>query len=102
MRWLASEIAAATNGTLHGDDAELFHVTQDSREIQRGRSLFVPLIAERDGHDFIDAAAAAGAVATLSHRTTVAADLATVVVEETAGALRALAEPLGRVWPTLR
>ncbi len=90
MRWLASEIAAATNGTLHGDDAELFHVTQDSREIQRGRSLFVPLIAERDGHDFIDAAAAAGAVATLSHRTTVAADLATVVVEETAGALRAL------------
>lgn len=39
-------------------------VSIDSRMLQSGE-LFVPIVAERDGHDFIPAAVAAGAVATL-------------------------------------
>lgn len=65
MRFLTTEVAAATHGSLHGDDVEVDGVAIDSRTL-RGGELFVPLVAARDGHDHIADAVAAGAVATLT------------------------------------
>jgi len=52
-------------GELIGDDLTLESATQDSRTVTPG-CLFVPLVADRDGHDFIDAAMAGGAGAHLT------------------------------------
>ncbi len=67
MRMWASEVAFATGGELVGDDVLLDGAVQDSRRVVSG-CLFVPLVAERDGHDFAPGAVAAGAGATLWHR----------------------------------
>ena len=64
--------------------------TQDSRDVQPGM-LFVPLVAERDGHDFIAQAVAAGAPAYLTARGPSGVDAAAVEVEDTLAALTALA-----------
>jgi UDP-N-acetylmuramoyl-tripeptide--D-alanyl-D-alanine ligase len=60
-------VASATGGTLAGPDAELDGASFDSRSLRPGQ-LFVPIVAERDGHDFIDSALAAGAAAYLTSR----------------------------------
>jgi UDP-N-acetylmuramoyl-tripeptide--D-alanyl-D-alanine ligase len=65
MRLMAADVAKATNGTLVGQNAHLSGVSFDSRSIRPGQ-LFVPIVAERDGHDFIEAALAAGAGAYLT------------------------------------
>ena len=57
MRILASEAAAAVGGRLIGPDVEFDGVSFDSRSIEAGQ-LFVPIIAERDGHEFIGQARA--------------------------------------------
>jgi len=97
MRWIAAEIADVVGGTVtQGDPATVIEqVTQDSREIGATPAMFVPLLADRDGHDFIAVAAAAGAAATLSSRP--AADLvglpdhmAVIEVSDTALALSEL------------
>ncbi|MFN3218796.1 MAG: UDP-N-acetylmuramoyl-tripeptide--D-alanyl-D-alanine ligase [Acidimicrobiales bacterium] len=62
-----SEIAAASGGTLVGEDGVVDGVTIDSRALEPG-SLFVPIVAARDGHDFIAAARERGAVAHLTAR----------------------------------
>ena len=67
VRFLASQVAAATGGRLVGPDVELRGASFDSRSLQPGE-LFVPIVAERDGHDFLGAAAAVGAGAALSSR----------------------------------
>ena len=69
MRWTRDELAAAVDGVAVGPDVVIDWVTQDSREVaDHAGSLFVPLIAERDGHDFINSAFAAGAVATFASK----------------------------------
>jgi UDP-N-acetylmuramoyl-tripeptide--D-alanyl-D-alanine ligase len=84
MRFRASDVAGATSGRLVGPDVEIEGVSFDTRELRAGQ-LFVPLIAERDGHDFIDAALDAGAAAYLTSR---AAGLGTAIeVEDTSRAL---------------
>ena len=92
MRWVMSDIAAAVDGELVGTDREIDRVTQDSREIDPavGDWLFVPLIAERDGHDFVPAAIGSGAVATFASRPVDAASASVVEVDDTASALLAL------------
>ncbi|MEM9467098.1 MAG: UDP-N-acetylmuramoyl-tripeptide--D-alanyl-D-alanine ligase [Actinomycetota bacterium] len=92
MRWVTSDIAAAVGGELTGDDVAVDRVTQDSREIDRslGDWLFVPLIAARDGHDFVPGAIAAGAVATLASRPVDSAGATVVRVDSTDQALLAL------------
>ncbi len=63
MHWSAAQIVDATQGTLHraGEEgARLAGVGIDSRRMNRGM-LFVAVRADRDGHDFITAAVAAGA-----------------------------------------
>lgn len=89
MRWVASEIAAAVDGTVVGDpDVAIHKATQDSREIDAARDwLFVPLVAERDGHDFVPQAVASGAKVVLAAREVEAADATVVRVADTAAAL---------------
>ncbi|MDQ3147624.1 MAG: UDP-N-acetylmuramoyl-tripeptide--D-alanyl-D-alanine ligase, partial [Actinomycetota bacterium] len=87
MRFLASGMAAATGGTLAGPDATVDGAGIDSRLVQPGQ-LFVPVIAERDGHGWIDAALAAGAAAYLTSRDPLGGTA--VVVADTRDALLAL------------
>jgi UDP-N-acetylmuramoyl-tripeptide--D-alanyl-D-alanine ligase len=82
-----SVIAESTGGTLVGPDVEVRGATQDSRRVRAGQ-LFVPVVAARDGHDFIRHARAAGAGAYLSaagHHGGTA-----VLVDDTAAALERL------------
>ena len=65
MRLMAADVAKATNGSLVGQNAHLSGVSFDSRNIRPGQ-LFVPIVAERDGHEFVEAALAAGAGAYLT------------------------------------
>jgi UDP-N-acetylmuramoyl-tripeptide--D-alanyl-D-alanine ligase len=65
MRFRASDVAAATDGMLFGPDVDVDGVSFDSRTLRPGE-LFVALVAERDGHDFIPAALSAGAPAYLT------------------------------------
>jgi UDP-N-acetylmuramoyl-tripeptide--D-alanyl-D-alanine ligase len=68
VRFTTTELARAVDGTHDGDDVNVDGVATDSRELDPG-TLFVPIVARRDGHDFIDAARAAGAAAYLTMRT---------------------------------
>ena len=91
VRFTTSEIAEATGGRVAAGAAEVDGATQDSRALKPGQ-LFVPLVAERDGHDFIDSAIANGAPAYFTHRQ---ADpepgAVAVVVPDTTDALNDLA-----------
>jgi UDP-N-acetylmuramoyl-tripeptide--D-alanyl-D-alanine ligase len=64
-----AEIAAAVGGEVHGPeragDVTVGGASQDSREIEPGM-LFVPIVADRDGHEYIAAAVVAGAAAYLT------------------------------------
>ncbi len=60
-----SEIAAAVGGEMLGREVTVDGVAIDSRLV-RGGELFVPIVAERDGHDFIADAVRAGAAAYLT------------------------------------
>lgn len=62
---MASDVAKATGGTLVGPDVALDGVSFDSRSIRLGQ-LFVALVAERDGHDFITSSFENGASACLT------------------------------------
>ncbi|MGN6695446.1 MAG: Mur ligase family protein, partial [Aquihabitans sp.] len=65
MRFTTSAIAEATGGEVFGRETEVDGVTIDSRLVLPGQ-LFVPLVAERDGHDFIGDAVRDGAPAYLT------------------------------------
>lgn len=67
MRFSSHDVAAATGGTLVGPDVAIDGVSFDSRTTETGQ-LFVPLVAARDGHDFVAAALARGAAAYLTSR----------------------------------
>ncbi|GAC79380.1 UDP-N-acetylmuramoyl-tripeptide--D-alanyl-D-alanine ligase [Gordonia malaquae] len=87
MHLLASQIAAATGGTLHGPDVQVVSASIDSRTIAPGQ-LFVPIVAARDGHDFIPVAVDKGATVYLTDRAPDPAVTATAVqVADTAVAL---------------
>ena len=88
MLFRAAEIAAGIGGRLSGPDVDLTSVTQDSREVVPG-SLFVALEADRDGHDFLEAAAASGAGAALVSKPIDATAVTQIIVPDTAvGLLR--------------
>ena len=85
--WSAAEIAAATGGTA-SHDFQASGVEMDSRDVKPG-DVFVALKGEAmDGHRFIDAAFAKGAVAAIVDRPV---DYPHVLVEDTTAALHALA-----------
>ena len=63
-----SVIAEWTRGRLRGDNRTITSVSTDSRKLAEG-ALFVALRGERhDAHEFLDAAASAGAAAALVER----------------------------------
>ena len=96
MRWTMADIAAVTGGRLRGDGGTAIDgVTQDSREVRPGM-LFVPLVAERDGHEFIADAVAAGASAYLTSRGPLGVDAGAVEVNDTLEALTTLAREARR------
>ena len=67
MRFMAADVATATGGRLVGQNAHLSGVSFDSRTLVAGQ-LFVPIVAARDGHEFISDAVARGAGAYLTTR----------------------------------
>ena len=85
MRFMAADVANATGGKVVGQNAHLDGVSFDSRTIRPGQ-LFVPIVAERDGHDFIDDAVARGAGAYLTTREPQGRRTA-IVVQDTLAAL---------------
>lgn len=87
MQLMASEVARAAGGRLVGPDVAVFGASIDSRTVAPGE-LFVAVVAERDGHDFIDDALAAGAAAYLTSAPPRGASA--VVVDDTGRALAAL------------
>ena len=95
MRWRAQDLARALaeHGPcrLIGPDVEVDGATFDSRELRRGQ-MFVPLVAERDGHDFVPDAIARGAVAYLSSRPARAESVDRIACLEVADTGRALVD----------
>ena len=88
MKLLASDLANAIGGRLVGPDTEIDGATFDSRQVLH-HQLFVPIVAERDGHDFISDALKAGAAAYLTSRSEIIEGLGgtAIVVDDTAQAL---------------
>ena len=84
MRFSTSELAAQLGGELVGPDVTVDGASIDSRTTLPGQ-LYVPIVAERDGHAFIAAALDAGAAAYLTMREP--AGGTAIVVAETAAAL---------------
>jgi len=64
--WTGEELAAATGGRMTRA-ADITGLSIDSRTTRPG-DLFVALVADRDGHDFVAAAIDAGAAAAMVHR----------------------------------
>ncbi len=62
---LISDVARATGGRRSGPDVTVSGVSIDSRTVRAGE-LFVPVVAERDGHEFVAKALASGAAAYLT------------------------------------
>jgi UDP-N-acetylmuramoyl-tripeptide--D-alanyl-D-alanine ligase len=89
MRLSVSEIAHAVGGRLVGPDVVVDGASYDSRETQPGQ-LFVPVIGERDGHDFVDAAIAKGARAYFSSKGSLTDAATCIEVADTEAALMAL------------
>lgn len=91
MRFRASDVASATGGRLVGPDVELRGASFDSRTVRPGQ-LFVALVADRDGHDFVGAAVARGAPAVLvgARRNAQADGASAIEVPDTAAALMQL------------
>ena len=65
MRFEAIDVAEATGGRLVGPNVAIDGVSFDSRALRPGQ-LFVPIVADRDGHAFIDGALTNGAAAYLT------------------------------------
>lgn len=82
-----SDVARLTGGRLVGPDVDTSGASIDSRTLQAGQ-LFIPVVAERDGHDFIASALKAGASAYLTQREP--AGGTAVVVDDTMDALASL------------
>ena len=80
------------DGAVIGDDVTVDGATNDSRTLVAGQ-LFVAIVADRDGHDFVGAAVAAGAPAYLSERGAWPNNPATaILVDSTRDALAALGQ----------
>ena len=91
MRIQASTAAASIEGRLVGPDVEFDGASFDTRSLRRGQ-LFVPIVADRNGHEFIGAALDAGATVYLtSEADRFRRSNTAIEVADTARALMALA-----------
>src|SRR5580693_246053 len=87
VRCSTSELTAHLGGKLIGPDVNIEGASIDSRTTRPGQ-LFVPIVAERDGHEFIPVALGAGAPAYLTAQDPIGATA--IRVEDTAAALMGL------------
>lgn len=93
MRWTPERLAQEAGGQIERrSEREIAGVALDSRTVRPG-TLFVPVVAARDGHDFAAAALEGGASALLWHRNTEPppGDCTVVRVPDTMTALTTLA-----------
>ncbi|MCR9163948.1 MAG: UDP-N-acetylmuramoyl-tripeptide--D-alanyl-D-alanine ligase [Nannocystaceae bacterium] len=93
MRWTPEALARDVGGTLiRTADRPIAGVFIDSRAPLAG-GLFVPIVADRDGHDFIGSAVDGGAAATLVQRgrATPSGAISVIEVDDTQAALTRLA-----------
>jgi UDP-N-acetylmuramoyl-tripeptide--D-alanyl-D-alanine ligase len=67
VRFSTTELAARLGGELVGPDSTVTGASIDTRTVLPGQ-LYVPIVAERDGHEFIGAALERGAPAYLTAR----------------------------------
>ncbi|MEC6749218.1 UDP-N-acetylmuramoyl-tripeptide--D-alanyl-D-alanine ligase [Marinilactibacillus sp. XAAS-LB27] len=91
-KWTLSEIAEATEGVVYyakDETIKIKEVSFDSRNLSEG-SLFVPLVAERNGHEYITSAIENGASATLWSDSIEKApkDIPVILVKDTLTALQ--------------
>jgi UDP-N-acetylmuramoyl-tripeptide--D-alanyl-D-alanine ligase len=86
MELRCTDLAPALGGRVEGPDVVVDGASIDSRTVRPGQ-LFVPVVAERDGHEFIDAARTAGAAAYLTSAPRVGGTA--IVVDDTVAALQA-------------
>lgn len=89
MRITAADVAHITGGLLFGPDCVAERVSFDSRSISRGE-LFVAVVADRDGNDFVSHAQTAGAAFALVSRGRSISGITCVEVDDTTAALAAL------------
>ncbi len=94
LRWTTSHLLQATGGgVIRKEQPRLFgKISTDTRSLTSG-DVFVALAGEKfDGHDYVQAAVAAGAAAVIVHReVSVPADVLLIHVEDTLQALLDLA-----------
>lgn len=98
MHFTTQDVADAVSGELIGTDVEVSGASIDSRSVAPGQ-LFVPIVAERDGHDYVPAAVRAGAAAYLASRPVPGVDAPVVRVADTAAALMDLGRAARRRLP---
>jgi UDP-N-acetylmuramoyl-tripeptide--D-alanyl-D-alanine ligase len=89
VRFSISELAARLGGEQVGPDVAVTGASIDSRTVLPGQ-LYVPIVAERDGHEFIHAALESGAPAYLTAQKPVGGTA--VVVADTAVSLLRLGQ----------
>jgi UDP-N-acetylmuramoyl-tripeptide--D-alanyl-D-alanine ligase len=100
MNYSLQEIAKITNGKLIGENTIISSIHFDSRQIQMG-AIFLPIKAERDGHDFIQAAIQNGAVATFTDHEISNLSIPQIVVNNNQTAFWQLAKNyLNKINPT--
>lgn len=93
MKLSLQDIATATGGSIQGQtQAAIQGVTFDSRQVKAG-DLFVALVGDNDGHDYIDQSLQSGAVAVLAQTEhVIGGDVPAVVVDDTLVGLQDLAK----------
>ncbi|MEP9416366.1 UDP-N-acetylmuramoyl-tripeptide--D-alanyl-D-alanine ligase [Gordonia sp. VNQ95] len=99
MHMQVSEIADAVGGQMVGPAITVDGAAIDSRALSPGQ-LFVPIVAERNGHDYIESAVAAGATAYLtSEPPRAGVDATAVTCDDTAAALASVGRLVRRTLP---
>jgi UDP-N-acetylmuramoyl-tripeptide--D-alanyl-D-alanine ligase len=87
VRFSTADLAVQLGGELVGPDVTIDGASIDSRTTRSGQ-LFIPVMADRDGHDFLPNARQAGAAAYLTSKLPVGGTA--IVVDDTRVALSAL------------
>ncbi|MHC9537396.1 UDP-N-acetylmuramoyl-tripeptide--D-alanyl-D-alanine ligase [Dellaglioa sp. BT-FLS60] len=96
MKMQLTEIAGAVGAKneMSSEPVNISSVLFDSRQLTAG-SLFVPIVAENDGHDYIQDAIDNGATATLwavDHQETMPTEIPAILVDDTLKAYQELAK----------
>ncbi|MDD9138757.1 UDP-N-acetylmuramoyl-tripeptide--D-alanyl-D-alanine ligase [Fructobacillus sp. CRL 2054] len=103
MKLTLAEVQKATNGRLQGqENTVVTGVSFDSRQVKEG-DLFIALVGENDGHDYIQMAMDKGATAVLAQEGhVVPGDVSAVIVPDTLSGLQELSQYyLNQVKPTV-